>query len=180
MPVLDGAKRLGIGEGFFFSNLNRTGHLGLGDAPVSSSGVNFHYWTPENHANPSVNLVKEKVFKCEFEDCDKAFGRGGDLTRHHLSHQSGNRLYSCLASRCGRKGVKGFWRLDKFKAHLDAKHPEIEVERWIARHYFPYRSKEYGYRDVTKVKEHEAEMLANGWQPTRPSSLAFFRIGPIY
>ncbi|KAI4261967.1 MAG: hypothetical protein L6R42_002845 [Xanthoria sp. 1 TBL-2021] len=110
------------------------------------------------------------TYKCGVEDCDKAFVRKGDLSRHLKSHKSGPRTHNCLADRCPRKGLKGFWRADKLKDHMDRKHPEIEVEHW---NYWYRLIGTGGYRDVEKREEHEALMLSKGYRPYHTGSVEF-------
>lgn len=68
--------------------------------------------------------------------------------------------------------MKGFWRRDKLKDHLDRKHPEIEVERW----YLPAGIKTGGYRDVAKRGEHEALMHSKGLMPSFQNSIIYVPI----
>ncbi|KAL8735766.1 MAG: hypothetical protein Q9166_000629 [cf. Caloplaca sp. 2 TL-2023] len=129
--------------------------------------VLFEQWHDGKKPTITTKSSTEGKFKCKVPDCNKAFCRKADLDRHLKNHQSGPRTYDCLAQKCPRKGLKGFWRLDKFKDHLDRKHPDIEVERWSLRVW----GSEYdqiersGYRDVTKSKEHVALMRSKGFAP---------------
>lgn len=70
--------------------------------------------------------------------------------------------------------MKGFWRLDKLKTHLNSKHPEIDVQPWSfgSYLYFPtlgnlqpaakglYKG---GYLDVANREEHQAMMRSKGF-----------------
>ncbi|KAI4275038.1 MAG: hypothetical protein L6R38_005977 [Xanthoria sp. 2 TBL-2021] len=139
-------------------------------------GLVFEHWSdgkPPATASGSTNTA---TYKCDVEDCDKAFVRKGDLSRHLKSHKSGPRAHNCLADGCPRKGLKGFWRVDKFKDHMDRKHPEIEFERWV--YYKPnvWVYKLGGYRDVEKREQHEALMLSKGYKPRLPGSVAFRKL----
>ncbi|KAL8857791.1 MAG: hypothetical protein Q9178_005691 [Gyalolechia marmorata] len=132
----------------------------------------FEQW-PEGKPPPSTTeLSRNADFPCSVPDCDKAFGRKGDLQRHLKSHQSGPRSYNCVADGCPRRGMKGFWRRDKLKDHLDRKHPEIEVERW----YLLPGIKMGGYRDVAKRGEHEALMRSKGFELYSEEHPLYFRL----
>ena len=56
--------------------------------------------------------------------------------------------------------MKGFWRIDKLKDHMERKHPEIETERWFC------RWKVGGCRDVEKRAQHETLMRSKGYKPS--------------
>ncbi|KAL8646230.1 MAG: hypothetical protein Q9210_006256 [Variospora velana] len=118
----------------------------------------FVHWGNPRTPGPASRALASKKFRCLDEDCDKTFSRESDMLRHWGSHRSGPKAYDCPANRCPRTGMKGFWRSDKLKAHLDSKHPEIEVERWFLR----VRGLG-GFRDVAKREEHEAMMRSKGY-----------------
>lgn len=143
--------------------------------PGHPQGLVFEYWS---NGKPPATIAGSKsnaAHKCGVEDCDKAFLNKGDLVRHLQTHKSGPRTHDCLAEGCPRRGLKGFWRADKFKDHMDRKHPEIELERcW---HYIiGYASKIFGYRDVEKPEQHEAWMRSKGYKPFSPGSRYFYRM----
>ncbi|KAI4179836.1 MAG: hypothetical protein L6R41_007609 [Letrouitia leprolyta] len=130
------------------------------------------YHSPQQRVpSPPVNQEISAGFTCKAEDCNKAFIRKGDLARHSKSHQTGPKTYDCFVEQCRRKGYKGFWRLDKLKDHLDCKHPEVEVEQWSTALWV--RPKLRGYRDVTRLEEHEAMMRSKGFEPRWPGSNEF-------
>ncbi|KAL8799562.1 MAG: hypothetical protein Q9182_005801 [Xanthomendoza sp. 2 TL-2023] len=150
----------------------------LGQSPPDTKPLVIEQWHNGKAPVATRDNTAEKNFVCDVPDCDKAFAKNGDLTRHLNSHKTGPRTYGCLAPRCPRKGMKGFWRLDKLKDHLDRKHPELEVERW----YFEYQADRLadgghgGYRDVTKRDEHVALMRSEGYKPCVEGSSVFERI----
>ncbi|KAL8847645.1 MAG: hypothetical protein Q9221_007333 [Calogaya cf. arnoldii] len=136
-------------------------------------GLVFENWTDGNPPATASGSTKSADHMCGVEGCGKAFIRKGDLTRHLKSHQGGPRTYPCLAEECPRKGLKDFWREDKFKDHMERKHPEIEYERW---YYTP--SPGGGYRDVEKREQHEALMRSKGFQPFTFKATHYFREMP--
>ncbi|KAI4214572.1 MAG: hypothetical protein LQ351_002989 [Letrouitia transgressa] len=142
----------GAGSSPFGNNISGMPH---GPASAATTGV--------PGVTTNVNQVREPRTKipCQQEGCDKVFGRLSDLERHARSHQSGPREFECPARKCRRKGVDGFWRVDKLKDHIAAKHPEMEVERW----YYGFGSQCGGLRDVTRVAEHEDVMFRKGYKP---------------
>ncbi len=137
----------------------------------SEQGLVFEQWHDGKPPPSTTESSRNAGFPCGVPDCEQAFGRKSDLDRHLKSHQSGPRTYSCIAEGCPRRGMKGFWRLDKLKDHLDRKHSETEVEQWW---YLPdfrcgYRTSDLkvgGYRDVAKRVEHEALMYSKGFEPS--------------
>ncbi|KAL8991824.1 MAG: hypothetical protein Q9169_007619 [Polycauliona sp. 2 TL-2023] len=135
----------------------------------------FEHWLNGKRPTTTIGSTKFAPHKCGVKDCEKSFVRKGDLVRHLKSHNSGPRTHSCLADSCRRKGIKGFWRLDKLKDHMERKHPEIEIERWTATDawYLEMRVEMRGYRDVEKREEHEAAMLSKGYKPDCPGSKWF-------
>ncbi len=142
--------------------------------PDHPQGLVFEHWS---NGKPPATIAGSKTnatHKCGVEDCDKAFVNKSDLVRHLQTHKSGPRTYDCLAEGCPRRGLKGFWRVDKFKNHMDRKHPEIEFER-----YFRWDHSFYmivGYRDVEKREQHEALMRSKGYKPLPPGSRNFYRM----
>ncbi|KAL8669560.1 MAG: hypothetical protein Q9168_005857 [Polycauliona sp. 1 TL-2023] len=122
----------------------------------------FEHWSNGKPPATDVGSTKLTPHKCGVETCEKAFVRKADLERHLKSHKNGPRTHSCLADRCPRKSIKGFWRLDKFKDHMQRKHPEIKYERCT---FIDGTNCEKGYRDVEKREEHEALMLSKGYKP---------------
>ncbi|KAL8910956.1 MAG: hypothetical protein Q9172_007760 [Xanthocarpia lactea] len=138
----------------------------------------FEQWHDGKPPPSTTELSRNADFPCGVPDCDKAFVRRSDLYRHLKSHQSGPRTYNCLADGCPRRGMKGFWRQDKLKDHLDRKHSEIEVERYFTLDggYFAHLTKR-GYRDVAKRGEHEAVMRSKGFEPYTENPHIFHRAG---
>ena len=151
--------------------------------PVSlpDSGIVFQQWDPKMSSRTFSEISEPKEFACPHEGCAKGYGRMSDLNRHKKTHQTGPKTFNCIALRCPRKGAKGFWRLDKLRDHIDARHPEVEYEnfwRW------PYNSVAYwfgGIREKNCIAEHEAEMLRIGYKPKHPGSVYFRHINdPTY
>ena len=70
---------------------------------------------------------------CLEPNCNKAFKWVGDLQRHRKTHQIGAKDYDCPATGCARKGLRGFWRSDKLRDHLLAKHGIDEEGKLIAK-----------------------------------------------
>ncbi|KAL8837356.1 MAG: hypothetical protein Q9176_005774 [Flavoplaca citrina] len=142
--------------------------------PVHESNMIFEHWTdgkkPLATTSEAVNIGSHV---CDIEGCDKAFVRKGDLSRHLKSHKSGPRTHDCLADKCPRKQMKGFWRMDKLKDHMARKHPEIEIERW-----YNYWTNERGYRDVEKRAQHEVLMRSKGFKAFTPGYTRFWRMSP--
>ena len=140
--------------------------------PDHQQGLVFEHWS---NGKPPAIIAGSKTnatHKCGVEDCDKAFFNKSDLVRHLQTHKSGPRTYDCLAEGCPRRGLKGFWRVDKFKDHMDRKHPEIGFESYRyygASHYSTLR-----YRDVEKREQHEALMRSKGYKPYSPGSRYFY------
>lgn len=69
---------------------------------------------------------------CLEPNCNRAYKRVSDLKRHRKTHQTGAKDYDCPVTGCIRKGPKGFWRSDKLRDHLLAKHGIDEKGRLIA------------------------------------------------
>ena len=139
--------------------------------PDHQQGLVFEHWS---NGKPPATIAESKkiaTHKCGVDDCDKAFFNKGDLARHLQTHKSGPRKHDCLAEGCTRRGLKGFWRVDKFKDHMDRKHPEIELERYG--YYGPSHSYTLRYRDVEKREQHEALMRSKGYKPSSPGSTHF-------
>ena len=141
-------------------------------SPDHAQETIFVHWSDGKPPANNSGSTKIANHKCGVPDCDKAYARYSDLYRHLLSHNSGPRTHSCLADRCPRKGLNGFWRLDKSKEHMQRKHPEIEIERW---HYGGLWG---GYRDVEKREEHEALMLSKGYRPHHDNTRWFVEMSP--
>lgn len=129
-----------------------------------AQNIIFDHWSPDGKSKENRINDSNKPFVCEHEECEKAFGRKGDLNRHMKSHQDGARAYNCLELKCPRKGDRGFYRLDKLKDHLDAKHPEKEVEKYWVRKPLSYLYQAAGYRDVSQRAEHEEAMRRKGYK----------------
>ena len=134
----------------------------------------FEHWS---NGKPPATIAGSKTnatHKCGVEDCDKAFFNKSDLVRHHQTHKSGPRTHDCLAEGCPRRGLKGFWRADKFRDHMARKHPEIGFECYEydgPSSYYTLR-----YRDVEKREQHEALMRSKGYKPSSPGSTLFFKM----
>ena len=142
--------------------------------PDSQQGLVFEHWS---NGKPPATVAGSKpnaTHKCGVKDCDKAFLRKPDLARHLESHKSGPRTHDCLAEGCPRRGLKGFWRADKFKDHMARKHPEIEFER--CGYYSRSISSTLRYRDVEKREQHEALMRSKGYMTYPPGSRNFYRM----
>ena len=140
--------------------------------PDHQQGLVFEHWS---NGKPPATIAGSKTnatHKCGVEDCDKAFVNKSDLARHLKSHNSGARTYDCLAEGCPRRGLKGFWRVDKFKDHMGRKHPEIEFERCYYFYHWP-NIELPRYRDVEKREQHEAMMRSKGYKPRSPGSTFF-------
>ena len=141
--------------------------------PDHQQGLVFEHWSngkpPATIAGSKTNATR----KCGVEDCDKAFFNKSDLVRHLQTHKSGPRTHDCLAEGCPRRGLKGFWRADKFKDHMDRKHPEIGFESYFDRLGYRYPVR---YRDVEKREQHEALMRSKGYEPRSPGSRQFVEI----
>lgn len=78
-----------------------------------------------------VQTLPDEYF-CFEPNCNKAFKRAGDLKRHRKTHRTGAKDFDCPATGCARKGTKGFWRSDKLRDHLLAKHGIDEEGKLIA------------------------------------------------
>ena len=65
--------------------------------------------------------------------------------------------------------MKGFWRIDKLKDHMERKHPEIEIERW----YYAWTNRGGGYRDVEKSAQHKIWMRSKRYKPSDWDSIYF-------
>ncbi|KAL9614862.1 MAG: hypothetical protein Q9167_000695 [Letrouitia subvulpina] len=128
--------------------------------------------TKDLGAMPYVKQASDRHGKipCKEAGCEKVFGRLADLERHAKSHQIGPREFECLAPECRRKGVDGFWRIDKLKDHLAAKHPGMKVERW----YYGFGGQCGGLRDAARVAEHEDVMFRKGYEPKYPGDTFFY------
>lgn len=155
---------LSVSHFFFFTNANRTGER--------RGELAFVQFDPTTRG-PALGKPPSKQFPCEFEGCDKTFSREADMQRHAQSHRSGPRTYDCPANRCQRTGLKGFWRIDKLKEHLDSKHPEAEFERW----YLYTTTGASGYIDVAKREEHDALMRSREYilNPDYPTKIVYER-----
>lgn len=128
-----------------------------------AQNITFNHWSPDAKSKDSQITDSYKPFICKHKGCEKALRRMGDLQRHMKSHQDGIREYDCPAPKCRRKGDKGFYRLDKLKDHLNAKHPEIEVEKYMVRSHWHSRTT-VGYRDISQRVEHEEMMHRKGFE----------------
>ncbi|KAL8682363.1 MAG: hypothetical protein Q9186_001553 [Xanthomendoza sp. 1 TL-2023] len=149
--------------------------------PPNTKPLVVEQWHNGKAPVPTKENNAEKKFVCDVAECNKAYSRYADMTRHLDSHKTGPRAHDCVASRCPRKGMKGFWRLDKLKDHMDRKHPEIEIEPWClwfgnesdlsSNHLRLYSCK--GFRDVSKRDEQEALMRSKGYRPLYEGSNLF-------
>lgn len=69
---------------------------------------------------------------CLVPNCDKSYSRARDLERHIVTHNTGPKDFDCPVAKCPRKGANGFWRSNKLRDHLIAKHGIDKTGRVIA------------------------------------------------
>ncbi|CAO3628538.1 unnamed protein product [Cunninghamella echinulata] len=65
-------------------------------------------------------LPEERPFKCNFENCIKAFGRKSDLVRHSRIH-SNDKPYKCSVISCGKRFIQRSALKVHFRTHTGEK-----------------------------------------------------------
>ncbi|KAL8837354.1 MAG: hypothetical protein Q9176_005772 [Flavoplaca citrina] len=73
--------------------------------------------TPIPSTSPSTPSGPGSRYACSHPGCSTTFARIGDLRRHAKKHVGGPKPHDCPAPGCPRKGVNGFERSDKMRAH---------------------------------------------------------------